>query len=338
MTHWETDGVASLDLVIPVYNEEAVLPALVARLRNVFSAEHTQEIGLSSVRFLFVDDGSEDTSAEILAREIAVGLPAVVIRLSRNFGHQAAVSAGLDATEADYVAVLDADLQDPPELVAEMISAARRGYDVVFAKRRSRQEGWWRKAGYWLFYRLLSALSDVRIPLDTGDFSLMSRRVVRAMRALPERLRFPRVLRAWVGFSQTVVEFDRPSRLAGRTKYDLSRLYRLATDGLASSSIRPLQVAQVFSVAYLFLILLAGLALLFVPNRFLEARGVFVAVVACLLVLVGNFVQTFCMYILGAYLGRTYLEVKGRPTYVIMETISSSSDTVEVPRRSEGRG
>lgn len=317
------DGELSLDIVVPVFNEEAALGRLIERLDQVFAPEERRKHRLRTVRYLFVDDGSTDGSAALLGQRIAAGLPALLLRLSRNFGHQPAVAAGLDHAKADVVAILDADLQDPPELVPIMIERWRQGYEVVYGHRRRRREGLLRRIGYWLFYRLLSLLAEVAIPLDSGDFCLIGRRVVDAMRALPERLRFPRVLRAWVGFPQIGVPFDRPPRRAGRTKYSLLRLYRLATDGVVSASLRPLQLAQVFSVAYLLATLGAGSWFVLAADR----SGMPPVVgLGLLLILFGNFVQVFCIYILGAYVGRTYLEAKGRPTYVLMERVGRQDD------------
>ena len=220
--------------------------------------------------------------------------------------------------------MLDADLQDPPELILRMVERWREGYDVVYAQRRRREGNPLKRTAYWMFYRLVALLADIHIPLDSGDFGLMSRRVVERLRALPERLRFPRGLRAWVGFAQAGVEYDRPERRAGRSKYTLTRLYRLATDGVVSSSVRPLQFAQFFSVCYLLLTMALGV---FMVARHLVWPGLSVSVpvlVGYLLVLSGNFVQVLCIYILGAYVGRTYLEVKGRPPYVLMEVVSAT--------------
>ena len=309
-----------LDVVVPVWNEQAVLGLLFDRLGQVFSAAACQARGLLGVRYLLVDDGSQDASAELVAERIRAGAPATLLRLSRNFGHQSAVSAGLDHADADLVAVIDADLQDPPELLLDMLARWREGFDIVYGVRRRRTEGPLRRAGYWTFYRLVAFLSDIKIPLDGGDFCLMDARVVRVLRSLPEKLRFPRGLRAWVGFRQTGVEYDRPPRRAGSSKYSLTRLYKLATDGVISSSVRPLQVAQVASVGYLLLIgALAVLLLLRPPQLDLPPW----VLVAYLLILSGNFVQALCIYILGAYLGRTYLEVKGRPAYVVMEVVAA---------------
>lgn len=317
----DRQSLVSLEVVIPVWNEEDVLDLLVQRLQSAFSPATREAAGLKSVRYLFVDDGSRDQTARIIADHIDRGLPAVLYRLSRNFGHQNAVSAGLEYSHADLVAILDADLQDPPELILRMVEKWRQGYDVVYAQRRRREGNPLKRASYWLFYRLVALLADIQIPLDSGDFCLLSQRVVRRLCALPEKLRFPRGLRAWVGFPQTGVEYDRPERKAGRSKYSLARLYRLATDGVVSSSVRPLQVAQVFSVSYLLLTLALGMLVL---GRHLVWPGLSLplpVLLGYLLVLSGNFVQVFCIYILGAYVGRTYLEVKGRPPYVLMEVV-----------------
>lgn len=316
------DSRVSLDVVVPVWNEEDVLPLLLAKLEAVFSPENLERSRIRSVRYVVIDDGSADRSAQIVAAAIAGGLRAVLYRFSRNFGHQNAVSAGLDHSEADLVAIIDADLQDPPELILDMVARWRDGFDVVYAERKKRRESWLKVAAYWTFYRLVAALSEIKIPLDSGDFCLMDGRVVRAMRALPETLRFPRGLRAWVGFRQTGLPYERPERRAGRSKYDFSRLYRLATDGVASSSIRPLKVAQVFSVSYLLLILAIGATILF--RRILSSSLEMPTTIlfGYLLIISGNFVQVFCIYILGAYVGRTYLEVKGRPAYVLLEVVA----------------
>jgi dolichol-phosphate mannosyltransferase len=322
----------TLDLVIPLFNEEAVVPLLFRRLADAFSAERCAASGIGRVRCLLVDDGSQDRTAEMIRDEIARGAPAVLLRLSRNFGHQAAVSAGLDHAGADVVAVIDADLQDPPELVHEMIACWRQGHDVVYGVRRRRKENPLKVAAYWAFYRLVALLSDIKVPLDGGDFGLMDQRVVRELRRLPETLRFPRVLRAWVGFSQTGVEYDRPERQAGSTKYTLRRLYRLATDGVASSSVRPLQLAQVFSFSYFVLMFVLGAVIL---RRLLfgDAGGPPPHVLLTyLLIASGSSVQALCLYILGAYVGRTYLEVKHRPAYLVMEVIGSA-DELEPPAR-----
>jgi polyisoprenyl-phosphate glycosyltransferase len=311
----------SVDVVIPIWNEQDMLPLLLERLDAIFSPASRRERAIKDVCYLFVDDGSTDRSATILSQAIQRGLPAVLVRLSRNYGHQSAVSAGMAASRGDVTAVIDADLQDPPELILDMLEKWREGSDVVYARRRGRDENPVKRLGYWGFYRLVALLADIKVPLDAGDFSLMDRRVVRAICDLPETLRFPRVLRAWVGFSQAGIDYDRPRRHAGRAKYTLARLYRLATDGVISASVRPLQVAQVFSVTYLFVILALGLLALLRSPAWARLDIPPWALVSYLLILSGNFVQVFCIYILGAYVGRTYLESKGRPPYLVMEVV-----------------
>jgi len=320
------DSPVSLDVVIPLYDEEQTLGLLLARLRETFAPPRLAEGGIARIRHVVVDDGSTDRSAALVAEAIEAGFPALLLRLSRNFGHQSAVSAGLAESDADVVAVIDADLQDPPELIFAMLERWREGFDVVYARRRRRTGSLVKRAGYWLFYRLVAFLADIDIPLDSGDFCLLDRRVVRTIGEMPETLRFPRVLRAWVGFRQTGIDYDRPPRQAGRAKYTLSRLYRLATDGVVSASVRPLQVAQVFSVTYLLVILGLGALVLARMPLWSELGVPTWALISYVLILSGNFVQVFCIYILGAYLGRTYLEVKARPPYVLLEVVGGPPD------------
>ena len=310
----------TLDIVVPVWNEEKVIDLLVQRLTTVFSQSNCAAHSLRRWRVIFVDDGSTDSTAELIRRHIETGFLAVCLRFSRNFGHQPAVSAGLDHADADAVAVIDADLQDPPELIWEMLARLRDDHDVVYAQRSRRTDSMIKRLGCWGFYRLIALLSETEVPLDSGDFCLMTRRVVVAIRSLPEHLRFPRVLRAWVGFRQVAVTYSRPNRAAGLSKYSWKRLYRLATDGVVSASIRPLRIAQIFAWCYM---ALSGLALV----AFAAGHGSLVAdpgfILSLLLVmnLSGFGLTMFCIYILGAYMGRMYLEVKSRPTYLIMEIL-----------------
>jgi dolichol-phosphate mannosyltransferase len=312
----------TLDVVIPVLDEAEVLDLLLARLAAALSPAALAAHGVGRARLIFVDDGSTDATAPLLAARIAAGLDAVLVRLSRNFGHQNAVTAGMCHADADLVVVMDADLQDPPELLLPMLERWRGGADVVFAQRRRRRGHPLKRLGYWTFYRLVGFLSEIALPLDSGDFSLLDRRVVTALRALPERLRFPRGLRAWVGFRQEAFEYDRPLREAGTSKYPWRRLYRLATDGIASMSTRPLQIAQLAS--FVFGLLTLGLVAMLLASHFLSPASAVPTpfLVAYVLVAAGNALQSFCLYILGAYVGRTYLEVKGRPSYLVMEVVA----------------
>lgn len=321
----------SLDVVIPVFNESDVLPQFLERLESAFDERALDRLQLGRVRFLLFDDGSTDDSVQVIAEWIESGADATLFRFTRNFGHQAAVIAGIDHADADAVAVMDADLQDPPEVLVSMIERWRAGADVVFGRRRRRREGLVRRLGYWLGYRLIAGLSDVAMPLDAGDFCVMDRRVVEALRKLPEHLRFTRGLRAWVGFAQEELAYDRPERAAGETKYTLGKLYKLATDGVASMSTRPLKVAQLISFLYavltLILVVTLVLRLSSADSSTLEiwflALGILVAS--------GSMVQAAYLYVLGGYIGRTYLEVKARPAYLISEAIGGGAS--DLPQR-----
>jgi dolichol-phosphate mannosyltransferase len=322
----------TLDLIIPLYNEAEVLDLLFETLDKTFSRENLASRRIVDVQYILIDDGSSDPSASIVSQHIRDGAPATLYRLSRNFGHAHAVSAGIDHSTADFVAILDADLQDPPAVLLEMIDRARDGYNVVFGQRRKRKEHVIKRAGYWTFYRLVAFLSDIKVPLDSGDFCLMDRQVIAALRKLPERLRYPRVLRAWVGFRQIGVAYDRPQRQAGLSKYTMSKLYRLATDGIAAASIRPLKIAQVSSFLFgllavvlmiVFLLMLAGVLPATFPLPFL---------LISLLIAGGHALTMLCLYVFSAYLGRMYLEVKGRPPYIIMEQVARLRDPRQGPQ------
>jgi dolichol-phosphate mannosyltransferase len=327
------DSPLTLDLIIPLYNEAEVLDLLFTALEETFSRANLAPRNVVGVRYLFVDDGSSDASARLIAERIRAGAPAVLYRLSRNFGHANAVSAGLDQATGDLVAVIDADLQDPPAVVLEMIDRARDGYNVVFGQRRRRKENVFKRAGYWSFYRLVGFLADIQIPLNSGDFCLMDRRVVQELRSLPERLRFPRVLRAWIGFHQTGVAYDRPLRQAGSSKYTFKMLYRLATDGVAAASIRPLQIAQLSS--FLFGVVAVALMLVVLLMLIGQVQGQATEslpfLLLALLIASGHGLTMLCLYVVSAYLGRMYIEIKGRPSYIIMEQIGRAGHEKEKP-------
>jgi dolichol-phosphate mannosyltransferase len=316
----------TLDLVIPIYNEAESLEMLFQELDRTFSRANLASKDIGRVRYLFVDDGSSDASARIVSEKIRAGAPAALYRLSRNFGHANALCAGLDHATADLVAVLDADLQDPPAVVLEMIDRAREGYNVIFGQRRKRKENVLKRLGYWSFYRLVAVLSDINIPLDSGDFCLIDRNVVTALRDLPERLRYPRVLRAWVGFRQVGVEYDRPRRQAGTTKYTLGKLYRLATDGIASASTRPLKIAQASTFLFGLIALVLTLILVLMLAAQVDVTVSHPLLLASLLIASGNAMTMLVLYVFSAYLGRMYLEVKGRPPYIIMERIDGTDE------------
>ena len=223
-----------LSIVVPVFNEEANLPELRRRLKVV-----VESLGFEKAEVLLVDDGSSDSSESIIRAIVCEDTLFTGIFLTRNFGHQAAVSMGLGEARGSIIAIIDGDLQDPPEVIARLIEAIEDGADVAYGVRKARKEGIFKRTAYATFYRLLQAVADIDIPLDTGDFACMTRRVLDAMLALPERNRFLRGLRAWVGYRQVGVEYECAARFAGQPKYTLRKLFGLAYDGLFSFSSRP---------------------------------------------------------------------------------------------------
>ena len=303
----------TLSLVLPIFNEEAVLPELRTRL-----SEFIDRLP-KDTEVIFVDDGSKDDSLRIL-RDMARSEPRYkVLGFARNFGHQVAITAGMDYARGEAVVVMDADLQDPPEVVLEMIAKWREGYDVVYGKRRSRAgETWFKLVTARWFYRIFAAMIPIEVPLDTGDFRLMSRRVVVALRELREVHRFVRGMVSWIGFKQTAVLYDRAGRFAGETKYPLRKMIRFAVDGITSFSILPLRIATYAGGLIAFLSI--GVAVWAVV-----AHVVFQATVpgwTAMTVLVSLLaaVQLLMVGILGEYVGRIYEQMKARPLYVMRET------------------
>ena len=310
--------VTSISIAIPVFNESAVLSTLVDRLTSTLSG-----LDIPSQQVVIVDDGSTDDTADQL-REIVDRDPRFeAILLSRNFGHQAALSAALDRVTGDVTIVMDADLQDDPDLIPAMLAKYRDGCDVVYAVRRTRQESLWLRMAYRVFYRTLSALSNTALPVDAGDFSLMSRRVVRAIQTSPERLRYLRGLRAWVGFRQCGLEVDRLERHAGTSKYSKSKLVKLALDGIFAFSIVPLRMATILG-ALAVMIALARAAFVLYAKLFLDRspQG-FSSVIITIVFLSGA--NLFFLGVIGEYVGRTYEESKGRPLYVVDEVVARSA-------------
>jgi polyisoprenyl-phosphate glycosyltransferase len=321
-----------LSLVIPIYNEEEVLPQLDVRLKELLK---TLAIDTEVV---FVNDGSKDRSIDILRRMASHELRYRVIGFSRNFGHQRAITAGMEKSRGQAVVVMDADLQDPPEVILEMVAKWREGYDVVYGRRRSREgESAFKLITAKIFYRVFAALIPIEVPLDTGDFRLMSRRVVMTMRGLRESHRFVRGLVAWVGFKQTAVEYDRAARAAGETKYPLKKMLAFAIDGIASFSIQPLRFATYVGVFVGTASVLYAIAAMITWFAGMTVPGWTTTVV---LVSFLFSVQFFMIGVLGEYVGRIYEQVKRRPLYIISERINFgrrkvekliTSDLMEVP-------
>jgi glycosyltransferase involved in cell wall biosynthesis len=303
--------VADLSVVIPVFNEQETLPTLYERLTAVLA-----EVGLS-YEVILVDDGSTDRSLDLLRQLHAQDPRVKFVRLARNFGHQAALTAGLAHAGGQAAIVMDADLQDPPELLPELVARWQEGFDVVYAIRRHRKEPLSKRLAYALFYRLLARVASLRMPLDAGDFCLLDRQVVDQLNALPERNRFLRGLRSWVGFRQTGVEYDRQVRYAGRTKYDFWKLLRLAVDGLVSFSYLPLRIASSIGMLVSLGSLLAGTYYLIMRLSGHREPSGFAAIVISVLFLGG--VQLITIGIMGEYVGRIFDEVKNRPVYIAHE-------------------
>jgi dolichol-phosphate mannosyltransferase len=281
----------------------------------------------ASYELVFVNDGSSDHTGSILDQLHTVDSSVTVIHLSRNFGHQAAISAGIAHARGAAVIVMDGDLQDPPEVLTDFIATWRRGYDVVYAIRAQRKEPLWKRAAYRLFYRLLRAVSDIPIPLDSGDFCLMDRKVVTALNALPERTRFVRGLRTFVGFKQIGLEYARAARAAGEPKYTLSALVRLAIDGLISFSSYPLRVATYAGIAAAAAALLLTVWVLIDAsyNR-MTPRGW--ASTLIIVMFMGG-IQLITTGIIGEYIRQIFIESKGRPQYIVGTVRSAASSALE---------
>jgi polyisoprenyl-phosphate glycosyltransferase len=314
-------GEPLLSVVIPIYNEQATLSELYRRLTHVLS-ENLAELAYEIV---FVNDGSSDGSIQILS-ELHADDPGVkVVNLSRNFGHQAALTAGLDYAKGDAVICMDGDVQDPPEIIPTLVARWRDGNDVVYAVRKLRKEGFIKRSCYTAFYRLLRRLSMVSIPLDAGDFALMDRRVVDCLKALPERSRFIRGLRSWVGFRQTGVEYEREKRFAGVPKYNWSKLVHLAVNGLLSFSALPLRMATAVGFMISFCSLLGIIVALYLKLFTDLAIPGWTATVIPILVLGG--IQLLSIGILGEYIAQIFDEVKQRPLYVVDGILDSERDS-----------
>jgi dolichol-phosphate mannosyltransferase len=304
-----------LSIVIPCYNEEEVIRETIKRLKTVCSGLINLDVEL-----IFIDDGSHDNTRDILKMLASEDERIRIIGFARNFGHQIAVTAGIDAANGDAVVLIDADLQDPPEIIHDMVSKWQQGYDVIYGTRTDRQgESSFKLATARGFYRLLNNLSDIPIPLDTGDFRLMSRPVVDTLRAMPERDRFVRGMVSWVGFKQTALPYKRAKRFAGTTKYPLKKMLRFATDGILSFSTKPLQISVglgMISATVALVGIFYALFLRIFTEIWVEGwTALMIAVLflgGALLISVG---------ILGEYVGRIYNEIKNRPLYIVQEYV-----------------
>jgi dolichol-phosphate mannosyltransferase len=303
----------ALSIVVPCYNEEACLAALHERV----GAAARKAVG-DVYELVLVNDGSRDGSWEIMKNLAAKDARVVAVNLSRNHGHQLALTAGLDLANGDTILIIDADLQDPPELLSAMLATMREtGADVVYGVRKSRSgDTAFKRATAHGFYRLLSRATEVDIPLDAGDFRLMSRRALDALLAMPEQARFIRGMVAWIGFRQVPFPYDRDPRLAGVTKYPLSKMVRFALDALTGFSSAPLKLASQFGIG---LSIGSLLLLLYIVYAWLTGSSIQGWTSLMLIVVVIGAVQMFVLGLMGEYIGRLYNESKGRPLYIVQE-------------------
>ena len=299
-------------VIAPIYNELENIPELYPRVREVM--DQTAE----PWELILVDDGSSDGSTDVI-RKLAENDPRVrQVIFARNFGHQIAVTAGVDYSRGDAVIIIDADLQDPPEVILELIDKWREGYEVVYAVREERQgESWFKRATASLFYRLIFRITDVDIPLDAGDFRLMDKKVIAVMRQMREKHRFLRGMSAWVGFRQVGVPYKRQPRYAGETKYPLSKMVKLALNAVTSFSYFPLQLATYIGF------FAAGLSVLAIPVvailRLITGSALLGQATTLIIVLFLGGVQLISLGIIGEYIGRIYDETKNRPLYIVAE-------------------
>ena len=299
-------------IIAPIYNEIENLPELYRRVKEVMDSSGERW------ELILVDDGSTDGSTEKirdLAQKDKIVRPVI---FARNFGHQVAITAGWDYARGDAIVIIDADLQDPPEVILELAKKWREGYEVVYAVRSEREgESWFKKFTAAMFYRIIYSITDVKIPVDTGDFRLMDRKVVDVLKQMKERHRFPRGMSAWVGFKQIGVKYNRAARVAGVTKYPFSKMLKLALNAITGFSYFPLQLATYFGFAS------AGISVIAIPvviyMRMMGSGAFFGQATTLIAVLFFGGVQLISLGVLGEYIGRLYDEAKGRPLYIVRD-------------------
>lgn len=306
-----------ISIVVPMYYEEQVAEECYKRLTRV-ATEHELNYEL-----IFVNDGSTDNTLNILKDLASVDKHVKVISFSRNFGHQIAITAGMDKAKGEAVIVIDADLQDPPEIIPDMIDLWKKGYDVVYAKRRKREgETWFKLTTAKAFYRLLNKMSTVKIPVDTGDFRLIDRKVIDTLKKMPEKNRFVRGMVSWIGFKQTAIEYERKERFAGETKYPLKKMLKFAMDGILSFSSKPIKLIEnlgIVSIILSFCILITCILVNILMPEWLSLEWITIMTTAFF---IGG-VQLLSVGILGEYIARIYDESKSRPLYIIEHEINT---------------
>lgn len=319
---WEDDDVSKevLSIIIPMYNEEESLPYLYDRLVRL-----GEKIEHYTLEFLFVNDGSSDNSLTMVKELREIDARVCYLSLSRNFGKEVAMGAAFDYVNGDAVVIIDADLQDPPELILEMLKYYEEGYDDVYAKRRSREgETWLKKMTSKTFYRVLHTVSRVPIQQDTGDFRLLSRRAIEALKSFPEKQRYTKGMFSLIGFKKIAIEFDRDPRVAGSTKWNYFKLMELAIEGITSFTLAPLRISTYIGI------ITSLCAMIYATFIFIKTviYGIDVpgyASLMCVVLFLGG-VQLLCLGVIGEYLGRIFIEAKARPLYFIDEYSGTSVD------------
>ena len=325
------EGRELLTVVVPVFNEGKTIDVFYTRMKKVVDS-----LSPMSYELIFVDDGSRDDSFARLRSLADRDDRVLVVKLSRNFGHQIAVTAGVDAAQGDVVVIIDADLQDPPEVIPRMIEKWREGYDVVYGVREKREgETWMKLFTAALFYRIMKRITRIEIPVDVGDFRLMSRRVVDRFKLIRERDRFVRGLVSWVGFRQTGVLYNREKRYAGETKYPVFKMIKFSLDGITSFSHAPLKLATWLGYGVSLIALLYTVIIIVEKFMGITVPG-FASIMAGMLFLGG--VQLICLGIMGEYIGRIFNETKARPIYIIEEVYEKSPTTNEPDPHNLPRG
>lgn len=314
-----------LSIVVPVFKEASILPIFHQRLSAVLNKlSYLSEI-------IYVNDGSSDNSFSVLQdlqkQDARIG----ILDLSRNFGKEIALSAGLDFAKGDAVIVIDADLQDPPELIPVLISRWKEGFDIVYAKRHARKgESWFKKTTAYLFYRLINKISTVQMPKDTGDFRLLSRRTVEALKRMPERRRFMKGLFAWIGYPQIAVMYERDPRIGGETKWNYWKLWNFAIEGITSFTIAPLKLATYIGFTTALVAFFYGMMIIYKTLCFGESVQGYPSLMVVILFLGG--VQLITLGIIGEYLGRTFDEVKQRPLYLLNDYSPALLDSLAMTK------
>lgn len=302
-----------ISIIIPIYNEEGNINRLYERLKSVLKNIN------SDVEYVFVNDSSKDDSINLIKKLATNDNDVKYINFSRNFGHQIAVTAGLDMASGNRIVIIDADLQDPPELIIDMYNKMDEGYEVVYAKRKARKgESWLKKFTAKMFYRILKSITSVNIPVDTGDFRIMDRKIVDALKQMPEQQKFLRGQISWIGFNQTYIEYERDERFAGETGYTYKKMIRFALDGITSFSNFPLKFASIcgFIVSGIaFVVMLYALYSRFISKDYIEG---WTSIIISVLFLGG--IQLISIGIIGEYISRLSSNVRNRPLYIIRES------------------